>query len=142
MRSTKSRVLRQVRAMLELDVAHGLNCEDFTAYAAALARWPRNYFDVIVVDGMARSLCAYMAGLWVKDDGIVIFDDAGRREYAPGYQALDEMGFGRIDFFGPGPLDTYEWCTSLFVKSLNHFRGTAHEKKSLWMSTRIDLALV
>ena len=42
----------------ELDVAHGLNCEDFTAYAAALARWPRNYFDVIVVDGMARSLIA------------------------------------------------------------------------------------
>jgi hypothetical protein len=113
----------------ELDVAHGLNCKDFTAYAAALARWPRNYFDVIVVDGMARSLCAYMAGLWVKDDGIVIFDDAGRREYVPGYQALDEMGFGRIDFFGPGPLDTYEWCTSLFVKSLNHFRGTAPRKK-------------
>ena len=35
----------------------------------------------------------------------------------------------RIRFFGPGPIDAYEWCTSLFIKSLVLFRGTALRKK-------------
>jgi hypothetical protein len=31
------------------------------------------------------------------------------------------MGFKRIDFYGPGPVNRLEWCTSLFVRDLNVF---------------------
>jgi SAM-dependent methyltransferase len=103
------------------DVGHGLNCADFIAYAMVLLRWPRNYFDVIVVDGMARSLCAYIAGQCVKPSGIIVFDNSDRWQYAPGFEALREMRFGRIDFFGTGPINSYEWCTSLFLKSIDAF---------------------
>lgn len=103
------------------NIVHGLNCSDFIAYAATLCEWPQGYFDIICVDGMARSACAYLAGLWVKPNGIVVFDNSDRWQYSNGYEALRGLGFGRIDFFGLGPVNSYEWCTSLFAKSLVPF---------------------
>lgn len=28
------------------------------------------------------------------------------------------QGFGRIDFWGPGPINTFGWCTSFFSRNL------------------------
>ena len=36
-------------------------------------------------------------------------------------EKADEAGFRRIDYYGPGPVNRQEWCTSLFVKSLDVF---------------------
>ena len=96
---------------------HGLNIRDFTGYATALTEWPQSYFDIIVVDGMARSLCAYLAGLWVKPHGIVVFDNTERWQYSNGLEALRDLGFGRIDFFGAVPGKLGGSCTSIFVRS-------------------------
>lgn len=103
------------------NVVHGFNLRDFVGYAGTLLEWPQHYFDIIVVDGMARSLCAYLAGLWVKPHGIVVFDNSDRWQYGPGFEILRDMGFGRFDFYGLGPINSYEWCTSLFAKSLLPF---------------------
>ena len=51
------------------DTVHGHNCRDFLGYATSLLAWPQGYFDLIVVDGMARSLCAYLAAHWVRPGG-------------------------------------------------------------------------
>jgi hypothetical protein len=100
------------------NVAHGLNCLDFTGYAAALFDWPQHYFDVIVVDGMARAPCCYLAGAWVKPHGIVVVDNSDRWHYSAGLNALRDQGFGRIDFSGLSPALGYQTCTSIFVRSL------------------------
>ncbi len=115
-------IRQQVLAEKESDnVVHGLNISDFTGYATALTEWPRGYFDVIVVDGMALSLCAYLAGLWVKPHGVIVFDNSNRGQYSIGYEALRDLGFGRIDFIGPGPVNTTDSCTSIFAKHITPF---------------------
>jgi hypothetical protein len=111
------------------NVAHGLDCRNYLSHPATLARYPKQNFDIIVVDGMARSVCAYIAGLWVKDEGIIVFDNSDRWQYGPGYDALRELGFARFDFFGIGPINSYEWCTSIFAKSITPFMNIAPREK-------------
>ncbi|WP_119681701.1 O-methyltransferase [Indioceanicola profundi] len=103
------------------NIAHGLLCREFTAYAAELTRYGSGYFDVVVVDGMARCLAAWLAARYVKPDGFIIFDNSDRWQYNAGYRHLREYGFHRIDYYGPGPVNLWEWCTSLFTRSLEPF---------------------
>lgn len=116
------------------NVNHGLNCPDFLGYAATLFDWPQSHFDIIVVDGMARAPCCYFAGAWVKPHGIVIVDNSDRWQYSAGLEALSDLGFGRIDFFGPCPALGYESCTSIFARSMQPFRLVPPREK-----VRVDI---
>ncbi len=93
----------------------------FSAFAATLLDYPDGYFDIVVVDGMARVLTAWLAAQRVNPDGFVIFDNSDRDFYQAGYDALTTAGFKRIDFWGPGPINPYGWCTSIFTKNLEVF---------------------
>jgi len=103
------------------NIMHGLLSREFMAYAAELMRYPAGTFDVIAVDGMARSLTAWLAGQYVKSGGFVLFDNSDRWQYNAGFRALAAQGFRRIDYYGPGPVNVIEWCTSIFAKSLDPF---------------------
>jgi predicted O-methyltransferase YrrM len=85
-------------------------------YVAALSGGP---YDLIVIDGMGRNACARAATEHVKDDGIVLFDDADRSAYSAGRQHLADAGLGRIDFFGPKPGAGHMSTTSLFSRDFN-----------------------
>ena len=108
----------------EHNIMHGLLCEEFVAYATEICSHKKASFDVIVVDGMARTLTAWLAAQYVKPDGIIVFDNSDRWQYNGAYKLLNEAGFRRIDFYGPGPVNRQEWCTSLFVKSLDVFQDS------------------
>jgi hypothetical protein len=95
----------------------------YRAYGAVGLSFPPGHFDVIVVDGMARALTAWVAARQVAGDGIVVFDNSDRDEYGHAYAHLERQGFVRIDFWGLGPLNPYEWCTSIFTRSLAPLRG-------------------
>ena len=101
------------------DIGHGLNCVDFGAYAAEPAKYGKGFFDIFVVDGMARSLCAHVAAELITDNGIIIWDNSDRRQYNPGFAGLGKLGWKRIDFYGPGPVGLREWCTSIFCRNIN-----------------------
>ena len=103
---------------VEHDIEHGLLCKEFTAYATELAKYGKGYFDIVVVDGMARSLATWIAVNHVKERGIIVFDNSDRWQYNAAFDILSEHGFGRLDFYGPGPINTYEWCTSIFCRDL------------------------
>lgn len=100
------------------DLEHGFDCKSFVAYASQIESFGRNHFDIVIIDGMARSLCAWLAAHYVKSDGLIAFDNSERWQYNPGFKALCDAGFKRIDFYGPGPLSTHETCTSIFSKTL------------------------
>jgi hypothetical protein len=100
----------------------GLTSEPFLSYVAELMTFPEGYFDVIVVDGMARSACARLASDRLKPGGFIVFDNSDREEYADAYRFLIDAGFARMDYWGPGPINAYEWCTSIFTKSLGVFQ--------------------
>lgn len=101
----------------------GLLDGPFHAYAAVLLEFPPGHFDVIVVDGMARVLTTWVAARQLGPEGIIIFDNSDREEYQPAYDYLKSQGFVRIDFWGLGPINRYEWCTSIFTRSLSSLQA-------------------
>lgn len=101
------------------DAEAGLLCRPYAAYALELAQFGKDHFDLVVVDGMARSLSAFMAAEFVKDGGIILFDNSDRWQYEAGFDALEDAGYKRIDFYGTGPVNTFEWCTSIFCRDLS-----------------------
>ncbi len=102
----------------------GLLDSEFHSYASVLLDYPKGYFNIIVVDGMARVLTAWLASRQLAENGIIIFDNSDRDEYKEAYEYLEQQGFARIDFSSMGPLNTYEWCTSIFVKSLRSLKAS------------------
>ena len=111
-----------VEALIDTGPANdGPTDRDYAAYLAALLEYPRGSFDIIVIDGVARNTGAAIAAEVIKPGGLIVFDNSDRPDYAVGYNLLRAAGFARIDFWGPGPINPYGWCTSLFVQNLAFF---------------------
>jgi hypothetical protein len=100
-------------------IGHGLLTREFESYALALTDYAKSHFDIIVVDGMARSCCAWLATRYLAPRGFIVFDNADRKIYNDGFRILASEGFKRIDFYGTGPINCYEWCTSIFAKDFD-----------------------
>lgn len=103
------------------NIMHGLLTREFLAYVAELACYPAGHFNVIVVDGMARCMAAWLAGQFLKPGGFIVFDDTERWQYNAAYRILRTQGYHRIDYYGPGPVHPIERCTSIFTRSLDAF---------------------
>lgn len=89
--------------------------EDFLQTVQSVER----KFDVIVIDGAARNACAGFVSELITESGVVIWDNSDRDEYAPGFKLLLKQGFKRVDFIGMGPINIYEWSTSIFYRHNN-----------------------
>lgn len=53
---------------------------DFNNYVQAIDRF-EGLFDLIVIDGRCRAHCLQAAKRRIKPDGLILFDNAGRRRY-------------------------------------------------------------
>jgi len=89
-----------------------------TEYAEEITRYP-DQFDIVVIDGRDRVNCMRNGLASMRDGGVVVWDNSDREEYRLGYELLGEAGFRRLDFWGPGPLSTRRWCTSIFYRPDN-----------------------
>ncbi len=87
-------------------------------YAATIASTGME-FDVVVVDGENREGCLKIAPENLKSDGIIILDNSERPAYRDGISNLCSKGFRRVDFIGMGPINTYDWTTSIFYRTAN-----------------------
>jgi hypothetical protein len=83
----------------------------FEEYAAAIERFPEQSFDVVMVDGRARPACAKRALKRVKPGGWLVLDNAERSHYWRIHDALDTLGWPKLDLPGPGPYNEYFWQT-------------------------------
>lgn len=102
----------------EHDMLHGLCNVEFGGYASHIYQAHENFYDMVVIDGMARALCTVMAveSKRLKDDGIIILDNSDRWQYNHIQLYLQKMGYGRLDFWGPGWNNYHAWCTSFYSK--------------------------
>jgi len=100
----------------------------FEAYGLEILSHPRDTFDVVIVDGMARSLSTWSAIQHFTSRGFIVFDNSDRDFYAPAYQMLEDAGYRRLDFWGLGPINPYGWCTSVFYQPAG-FPGTSWFRK-------------
>ena len=94
----------------ELDYG-GHYCETILAY--------KDRFNIIVIDGRDRVNCAKNCIGALKMDGVIIWDNGERKKYQEGYSYLIQNGFRRLDFWGLGPINSCEWCTSIFYRDKN-----------------------
>lgn len=78
---------------------------------AALAEFPSTRFDVVVIDGLCRYEMIEIAARVVKDDGIIVCDNAERYGF---YEGFRDRRFRRVDFFGHVPGVVLPQCTSIF----------------------------
>lgn len=76
-------------------------------------------FDVIIVDGENREACLQLAPNYLKPDGIIILDNSDRPQYHGAISHLRNANFRCVDFIGMGPINTYDWMTSIFYRNSN-----------------------
>jgi hypothetical protein len=76
-------------------------------------------FDVAVIDGMSRNTCTEHACKRITESGLIILDDGDRPQYGPSHRLLRELGFGRVDFFGPKPAVGHLSMTCVFSRDFD-----------------------
>jgi len=72
-------------------------------------------YDVIIIDGLYRYEMIEIALCRLKDDGILVCDNADAEEYGF-YEGLKDSGLYRVDFFGNAPGVVLPHCTSIYFK--------------------------
>jgi predicted O-methyltransferase YrrM len=77
---------------------------NFESYVKTIDDYADEHFDLVVVDGRARTACVLRALPKVRRGGFLLLDDSYRGEYSPAMAAL--AGQGRNDFRGLAPYNT------------------------------------
>ena len=81
-------------------------------------------FDVVVNDGSGnRSDLATVLASALSIDGLFIWDNSDRMEYAKGMQDLISAGFKPLHFFGLSPISAYASKTTIFSKHGYELKG-------------------
>lgn len=76
-------------------------------------------FDVVIIDGRERVLCALNCLGALSEQGVVVFDNSERERYREGIDFLKAQGFKHIDFRGLPPGSVRQSQTTVFYRSLN-----------------------
>jgi hypothetical protein len=74
------------------------------------------YCDIFIVDGVARNLSLMMAENFCKSSALVILDNSDRSDYSMGKRSLELSGWDPTEFSGLGPINPYQWSTTVFRK--------------------------
>lgn len=93
---------------------------NFKKYASAIDEY--GSFDLVLIDGMARTSCLVHAHSHVRPGGVIVLDNTGDRPYY--LEKTEDRLFGnwetgweKIKFFGYGPILDYKWECSIFINS-------------------------
>ena len=70
--------------------------------------------DLIMIDGVFRNYFLELSSK-ASPHATVVLDNAERTEYLPGIDFMFQSGWEKIDFAGLGPVNPYEWTTSIFL---------------------------
>ncbi|RYG06889.1 MAG: hypothetical protein EON96_22460 [Caulobacteraceae bacterium] len=73
----------------------------------------------MVIDGRDRVNCCRHSLASLSARGVVIWDNAERKRYRPGFALLEAHGFRRLNFHGLGPINGAPWLTSIFYRDGN-----------------------
>jgi hypothetical protein len=73
----------------------------FESYVRVAEQFAAASFDVVLVDGRARSSCLVAAAPLVRPGGLLALDDSDRERYAVAVATLDPAEWARTDVDGP-----------------------------------------
>jgi hypothetical protein len=86
----------------------------FRRYAASIDGFPKEFFDLVSVDGRARPSCVWHAHLKVKVGGYLLLDNSERDHYQGSRELLSHWEERR--FYGPGPYGQNFWETTVWKR--------------------------
>lgn len=92
---------------------------DFGDAYSGLIKNYRKVFDIIFIDGRDRVNCVRNSINALKSNGVLVLDNSDLEDYVVALNFMREEGFKRIDFIGPGPINTAVWRTSIFYRDIN-----------------------
>ena len=79
-------------------------------------------FDVLVIDPLADRINCAKAGIpYLKEDGVVIWDNTDGSDWPEIKSLMIEFGFKEISFSGLAPQEVSEDRTTIFYKKKNSF---------------------
>ncbi|MGL5633631.1 MAG: cytidylyltransferase domain-containing protein [Sarcina sp.] len=108
-----------IKNSLEENVTY-LQCDLDKEYELVLKK-TNKLFDVIFIDGRKRVACIKNSIESLKDDGVLILDDAERYYYDDGVEFLLNKGFKKITFEGIKAISFNIHKTIIFYRSDNCF---------------------
>lgn len=87
----------------------------FERYARVIERYPEASFDLVVVDGRARTDCLALGLPRTRPGGFVLVDNSEREPTAAALEALTARGVEVTHFAGPAPYNFFPgfWRTSV-----------------------------
>lgn len=115
---------------IEKTLRRGLIDEGYEAYCAEVMHFESG-FDVIVIDGMARRLCAEFSVLNLRDSGLIVLDNSNRSCYSLAFEIFAEQGFRHIPFWGLVPGADFMSCTSVFLRDADVLLRSEFQPNSL-----------
>ena len=71
----------------------------FKSYCEIIDKYPDDFFDLVFIDGRARSSCIFRSIKKIKPGGFIMLDDSERRRYHSAVKLLD--GWQQKVFRGP-----------------------------------------
>jgi hypothetical protein len=86
-------------------------------YPSAINSGNHKEYDLIVIDGKQRRLCAKYAFNKLKRGGILILDNSDW--YPKLCKSFRDHGLLQLDFHGHGPINPYTWTTSVLLNVNN-----------------------
>lgn len=75
----------------------------FENYASSIDEFPDYFFDVIIIDGRARPSCFKHSQKKLKNNGIMILDNAETPYYDYIHKTMNDMKWNKINFYGLFP---------------------------------------
>lgn len=91
----------------------GLSFED---YARSIEAYPKEHFDIIVIDGRVRNCCTALAIGHVKKGGYLIVDNSDRKYYLSSFPEFnDSKKWQKTEFAGP-IISQYAFSKTSFFK--------------------------
>jgi hypothetical protein len=93
--------------------------DDLDLYPLEITKFNKKY-DIIVIDGKRRNACSMLILDYLKDGGVIIFDNLEK-----GYQKSIDLflgsGFKLLEFTGIAPLKNQATITGVFYREDNVF---------------------
>jgi len=86
----------------------------FKEYCQTIDSYPDESFDLVLVDGRARSFCVQHAIQKIRPKGFLLLDDSERLRYTGGIELL--KNWARKDFRGPQPYVRNFYQTTVWQK--------------------------
>jgi hypothetical protein len=87
---------------------------NFYRYVNSINAFQDESFELVFIDGRARSSCMLVARSKVKPGSYIMLDNSERNYYSCSKKLLAD--WERTDFFGPGPYGQDFWQTSIWRK--------------------------